>query len=140
MQLTATVSADNRPFINSAMTFARTVSLFGQRKVLVIDEIDALTDKEQRMVSSILDETPCLLVASTNYLMKVYPALRSRCISLNFDPNQLSIEDIAVRLQRNILEAVKASGAKATTDVVNQCIKQGFPDFRKIGLLLNATA
>ena len=140
MQLTATVSVDNRPFINSAMTFARSVSLFGQRKVLVIDEIDALTDKEQRKVSSILDETPCLLVASTNYLRKVYPALRSRCIELNFDPNQLSIEDIAIRLQRNIFNAVKTSGAKVTTDVVNQCIKQGFPDFRKIGLLLNATA
>ena len=140
MQLTATVSVDNRPFINSAMTFARSVSLFGQRKVLVIDEIDALTDKEQRKVSSILDETPCLLVASTNYLRKVYPALRSRCIELNFDPNQLSIEDIAIRLQRNIRQAVKASGAKATAGVVNQCIKQGFPDFRKIGMLLNATA
>lgn len=36
MQLTATVSVDNRPFINSAMTFARSVSLYGQRKVLEI--------------------------------------------------------------------------------------------------------
>jgi len=138
LHLIATVSLDARGFLTDAARFARTVSLQGQSKVLVIDEIDALTEKEQRMVSCILDETSCILVASTNYPRKVYPALRSRCIELNFDPQQLTIPEIAKMLKINITRALRNSGLVVDDQVVNQCIKGGYPDFRKIGLLMNA--
>lgn len=140
MHFTATVSLDARGFLADAGKFARTYSLHSQPKVFVIDEIDALTEKEQRMVSCLLDETSCILVASTNYHRKVYPALRSRCIGLDFDPQQLTIPEIAKVLKTNITRALRNSGLVVEEQVVNQCIKQGFPDFRKIGLLLNATA
>ena len=141
LHLTATVSSDNRLFLDSAKRFATSVSLtVGQQKVIVIDEIDALTEKEQRMVSSILDSTSCLLIASTNYVGKVYPALRSRCIGLNFNPDQLTVTEVAQRLKRNITHALQTNGAVVPIDVVVKCIQDGFPDFRKIGLLLNATA
>lgn len=139
MHLIATVSLDARGFLASASRFARTVSLQGQSKVLVIDEIDALTEREQRMVSSILDDTSCILVASTNYPRKVYPALRSRCIGLNFDPQQLSITESAKMLKTNIARSMRNNGLAVHETAINQCIKHGFPDFRKVGLLMNAT-
>jgi replication-associated recombination protein RarA len=139
MHFIATVSLDARDFLANAARFARTVSLQGQSKGLVIDEIDALTEKEQRMVSCILDETSCILVASTNYPRKVYPALRSRCIELDFNPQQLTIPEIAKMLKTNITRALRNNGLVVDDKVVNQCIKDGFPDFRQIGLLMNAT-
>ena len=139
MHFIATVSLDARGFLADAARFARTVSLQGQSKALVIDEIDALTEKEQRMVSCILDETSCILVASTNYPRKVYRALRSRCIELDFDPQQLTIPEIAKMLKTNITRALRNNGLVVDDQVVNQCIKDGFPDFRKIGLLMKAT-
>ncbi len=139
MHFIATVSLDARDFLANAARFARTVSLHGQSKALVIDEIDALTEKEQRMVSCILDETSCILVASTNYHRKVYPALKSRCIELDFDPEQLTIPEIAKMLKTNITRALRNNELVVDDQVVNQCIKDGLPDFRKIGLLMNAT-
>jgi len=139
MHFIATVSLDARDFLANAARFARTVSLQGQSKGLVIDEIDALTEKEQRMVSCILDETSCILVASTNYPRKVYPALRSRCIELDFNPQQLTIPEIAKMLKTNITRALRKNGLVVDDKVINQCIKDGFPDFRQIGLLMNAT-
>lgn len=123
---------------NSAR-FARTVSLQGQSKALGFDEIDALTEKEQRMVSCILDETSCILVATTNYPRKVYPALRSRCTELDFNPQQLTIPEIAKMLKTNITRALRKNGLVVDDKVINQCIKDGYPDFRQIGLLMNAT-
>ena len=139
MHFIATVSLDARGFLADAARFARTVSLQGQSKALVIDEIDALTEKEQRMVSCILDETSCILVASTNYHRKVYPALKSRCIELDFNPQQLTTPEIAKMLKTNITRALRKNGLVVDDKVVNQCIKDGFPDFRQIGLLMNAT-
>jgi len=139
MHFIATVSLDARDFRANAARFARTVSLQGQSKGLVIDEIDALTEKEQRMVSCILDETSCILVASTNYHRKVYPALKSRCIELDFDPQQLTTPEIAGMLKTNITHALSNNGLVVDDQVVDQCIKEGLPDFRKIGLLMNAT-
>jgi replication-associated recombination protein RarA len=139
MHFIATVSLDARDFLANAARFARTVSLQGQSKGLVIDEIDALTEKEQRMVSCILDETSCILVASTNYPRKVYPALRSRCTELDFNPQQLTIPEIAKMLKTNITRALRKNGLVVDDKVINQCIKDGFPDFRQIGLLMNAT-
>lgn len=141
LHLTATVSSDNRLFLDNAKRFATSFSLYvGQQKVIVIDDIDALTEKAQRVVSSILDSTSCLLIASTNYVGRVYPSLRSRCIGLNFSPDQLTVTEVAQRLKRNITHALHTSGANVPTDVIVKCIQDGFPDFRKIGLLLNATA
>lgn len=139
IHLIATVSLDARGFLNSAANFSRTVSLQNQSKAIIIDEIDALTEKEQRMVSCILDDTNCVLVASTNYPSKVYQALKSRCIGLNFDPLQLTVTKVAKALKNNIIHAVHRSGVVVDNQTIDQCIKDGFPDFRKIGLLMNAT-
>ncbi len=42
-------------------------------------------------------------------------------------------------LKTNITRALRNNGLVVDDKVVNQCIKDGFPDFRQIGLLMNAT-
>jgi DNA polymerase III delta prime subunit len=108
------------------LNFAQTKSLFGQIKVIVLDECDGLSIDAQKALRNSIEEYHDLtrFILTANYKHKIIPALQSRCqiFDINYDKNEYLTKLISI---------VKAEEIKINkenfTNIVNSC----YPDFRK---------
>jgi len=108
------------------LNFAQTKSLFGQIKVIVLDECDGLSIDAQKALRNSIEEYHDLtrFILTANYKHKIIPALQSRCqiFDITYDKNEYLTKLISI---------VKAEEIKINkenfTNIVNSC----YPDFRK---------
>ena len=108
------------------LNFAQTKSLFGQIKVIILDECDGLSIDAQKALRNSIEEYHDLtrFILTANYKHKIIPALQSRCqiFDINYDKNEYLTKLISI---------VKAEEIKINkenfTNIVNSC----YPDFRK---------
>tara|TARA_R110002051_G_scaffold60795_2_gene111568 strand:+ start:256 stop:1164 length:909 start_codon:yes stop_codon:yes gene_type:complete len=108
------------------LNFAQTKSLFGQIKVIILDECDGLSIDAQKALRNSIEEYHDLtrFVLTANYKHKIIPALQSRCqvFDITYDKNEYLTKLISI---------VKAEEIKINkenfTNIVNSC----YPDFRK---------
>ena len=108
------------------LNFAQTKSLFGQIKVIILDECDGLSIDAQKALRNSIEEYHDLtrFILTANYKHKIIPALQSRCqvFDINYDKNDYITKLISIVKSEN----VKINKEHFTT-IVNNC----YPDFRK---------
>jgi len=108
------------------LNFAQTQSLFGNIKVIVLDECDGLSIDAQKALRNSIEEYHDLtrFILTANYKHKIIPALQSRCqiFDINYDKNDYITKLISIVKS----EKVKINKQQFTT-IVNSC----YPDFRK---------
>ena len=83
------------------LNFAQTKSLFGQIKVIILDECDGLSIDAQKALRNSIEEYHELtrFILTANYKHKIIPALQSRCQALDIKP----VVELAVKRCYNIL-------------------------------------
>jgi DNA polymerase III delta prime subunit len=108
------------------LNFAQTKSLFGQIKVIILDECDGLSIDAQKALRNSIEEYHDLtrFVLTANYKHKIIPALQSRCqlFDLTFQRNDYIIKLISI---------AKAEDVKISKKDFNSITKNCYPDFRK---------
>jgi len=108
------------------LNFAQTKSLFGQIKVIVLDECDGLSIDAQKALRNSIEEYHDLtrFILTANYKHKIIPALQSRCqvFDINYDKTQYLTKLISIVKD----EEVKIN-KQDFTNIVDSC----YPDFRK---------
>jgi len=108
------------------LNFAQTKSLFGQIKVIVLDECDGLSIDAQKALRNSIEEYHDLtrFILTANYKHKIIPALQSRCqiFDLTFQRNDYIIKLISI---------AKAEDVKISKKDFNSITKNCYPDFRK---------
>jgi DNA polymerase III delta prime subunit len=108
------------------LSFAQTQSLFGNIKVIILDECDGLSIDAQKALRNSIEEYHDLtrFILTANYKHKIIPALQSRCqvFDISYDKNDYITKLISI---------VKAEKVKINkedfTNITNNC----YPDFRK---------
>jgi replication factor C subunit 3/5 len=116
---------------NKIKDFASTKGIFlpvNIRKLIILDEADAITSDAQIMLKSIMEIYSfnvrfCLVC---NYIKKIQQSLQSRCTLFKFSP--LSHDDIKSRIN-SICNVIKI---KTTTDGINTLVKLSKGDLRKV--------
>ena len=115
---------------NKVVSFAKTKSIDGNIKAIILDEVDGISLEAQKALRNTMEEfsSNTRFILTGNYKHKIIQALQSRCQELNMVP---PIESIAKR----ILQILKAENIKYSEDqkksLVN-LIKKLYPDLRKI--------
>ena len=108
------------------LNFAQTKSLFGQIKVIVLDECDGLSIDAQKALRNSIEEYHDLtrFVLTANYKHKIIPALQSRCqvFDISYDKNEYLTKLISI---------VKAEELKINKEDFTKIIDNCYPDFRK---------
>jgi DNA polymerase III delta prime subunit len=108
------------------LNFAQTKSLFGQIKVIVLDECDGLSIDAQKALRNSIEEYHDLtrFILTTNYKHKIIPALQSRCqiFDINYDKNEYLTKLISI---------VKAEELKINKEDFTRIVDSCYPDFRK---------
>jgi len=108
------------------LNFAQTKSLFGQIKVIILDECDGLSIDAQKALRNSIEEYHDLtrFVLTANYKHKIIPALQSRCqvFDISYDKNDYITKLISI---------VKAEKVKINKNDFTNITDNCYPDFRK---------
>ena len=108
------------------LNFAQTKSLFGQIKVIILDECDGLSIDAQKALRNSIEEYHDLtrFILTANYKHKIIPALQSRCqiFDISYDKNEYLTKLISI---------VKAEELKINKEDFTRIVDNCYPDFRK---------
>ena len=108
------------------LNFAQTKSLFGNIKIIILDECDGLSIDAQKALRNSIEEYHDLtrFVLTANYKHKIIPALQSRCqvFDINYDKNEYISKLISIVKSENV-----KINKEQFTKIANTC----YPDFRK---------
>ena len=120
---------------NTIQTFASTTALFGEYKVLLLDEADNLTPDAQKALRALIEthQNNCRFILTCNYPHKLIAPLRSRLQEYNFtfpsDGKQL--KNTFVKRLLTILQAEKVSLRKEDVPVLQSLVSLTYPNWRK---------
>ena len=110
--------------------FSRTKSFNGNRKIVLLDEIDGMASIEaQRSLRNVMEEyaSHCRFILTCNYVHRVIEPLQSRCQSLDLTP---PLPEVLKRCY-NILKKEKIVLDEANKSKLVTLIRKFYPDIRK---------
>jgi len=120
---------------NTIQSFASTTALFGDYKVLLLDEADNLTPDAQKALRALIEayQNNCRFILTCNYPHKLIAPLRSRMQEYNFayptDGKQL--QNTFVKRLLEILSKEKVALRKEDVPVLQSLVSLTYPNWRK---------
>lgn len=110
--------------------FARTKSLDGKLKVVLLDEGDQISLDAQKALRNIIEEyaNNTRFIITCNYLFKIIPALQSRCQIVNLIP---PIEGVVKRV-KEVLQKENIVIPENQKPKLLEHIRKNLPDVRRI--------
>ena len=108
--------------------FAQTASASGGRKLIILDEVDALTHDAQTALRGIMEDYAknCTFVLTANYPNKLIDPIKSRCISYEF--KQPDKPQCVARL----VQISEKEGLRIGLDVLTKIVDVQYPDLRSM--------
>ena len=114
--------------------YASTVSLMGNKKVVIIDEADYLNQNStQPALRAFMEEfaNPCKFILTCNYKNRILPAIHSRCNEINFNIPTEEVSILKATFLKKIVYILNRENITFDIKVIARLIEKFFPDFRK---------
>tara|TARA_Y100000361_G_scaffold134389_1_gene133435 strand:+ start:24 stop:932 length:909 start_codon:yes stop_codon:yes gene_type:complete len=107
------------------LNFAQTKSLFGDIKVIILDECDGLSVDAQKALRNSIEEYHDLtrFILTANYKHKIIPALQSRCQTIN-------ISYAKTDYIQKLISITKKENVTITKTDFMEIVDTSYPDFR----------
>lgn len=121
-------------FINGYLTkLMSSISLYGQKKIIILDESDRLTENAQTSLRVPLEEFShlCSVIFTFNYNDKIINPIKSRCIEFNFNLNDKEVTDVNNLFKKRLLKICKLEKKAITNEDIDEIVNTNFPDMRK---------
>ena len=114
--------------------FVRSLSLFGNRKCVLIDESDYLTPKTQPALRKLLEDfyDNCSFILTCNYPDKIIEPLHSRCSVIDFTIGRNSRVKLRNELFERVENILEIEGVSYDEKEIQSLVKKYFPDYRKV--------
>ena len=108
--------------------FAKTKGLSTDKKMILLDEADSLTQECQNALRRVMEQyvNTCVFIMSCNYVQKIIDPIKSRCLVCHFNP--IKEEEMIGRLKRIIYE----EHILINETVLKELIKQSCGDMRRV--------
>ena len=121
---------------NKIQQFASTTALFGEYKVLLLDEADNLTSDAQKALRHLIEQyqNNCRFVLTANYPYKLIDPLRSRLQEYNFTfPSEgKTIKTQFTKRVLDILVKEEVQMSKKDLPIIQDLIDLYYPNWRKV--------
>jgi DNA polymerase III delta prime subunit len=120
---------------NEILNFASTMSLFGGRKYVILDEADYLNPQStQPALRNFMEDfsSNCGFILTANFAQKIIEPLHSRCSVVEFKFLKKDIPELGMQLLKRVSGILKTEGVSFERPVVAELISQFFPDFRRV--------
>ncbi len=119
---------------NKIQSFATTTALFGDYKVLLLDEADNLSPDAQKSLRALIEahQDNCRFILTCNYATKLIAPLRSRLQEYNFTypSDGKPLKTLFVKRLLEILTREKVKIAKEDVPVLMSLVERGYPNWR----------
>ena len=113
--------------------FASSISLDGNRRYVIIDEADFLSQNAQPALRGLLEEfaSNAGFLFTCNYANRIIPALHSRCTTLTFNIPAVEKKKLMVKTLDRISYILKSENVKFDEALLVTIIKRWWPDTRR---------
>lgn len=114
---------------NKVISFSQIKSFDGQKKVVILDEADGLTNEGQRILRNVMEEYAdnTRFILTSNYINKIIEPIQSRCLLFNLKPTLQDSYDRSLM----ILEKEKVFLDEETKPKILKFIEKRHPDLRR---------
>lgn len=119
---------------NEIKNFASTVSFYGGRKVVILDEADYLTPQTQAALRNFMEEFSknCGFILTCNFKNKIIEPLHSRCSIVSFRIQNADKASMAGQFMKRVTGILETEGVKFDKAAVANVITSYFPDWRRV--------
>jgi len=119
---------------NRIVGYASTVSFWGGRKYVILDEADYLSHHVQPALRNFMEQYShnCGFILTCNFRNKIIEPLHSRCSTIEFRINNKDKPVIATQFMIRACEILQAEGVSYERPVVAELIKRHIPDWRRV--------
>ena len=120
---------------NEILNYASTMSLYGGRKYVILDEADYLNEKStQPALRNFMEEFSqnCGFILTANFAAKIIEPLHSRCSVVEFKFAKRDVPKLAFQLMKRVSYILECEGVDYDKAVIAEVINQHFPDCRRI--------
>jgi DNA polymerase III delta prime subunit len=121
-------------YINNYITRLMSgVSLYGGKRIIILDESDRLTENAQTSLRKPLEDYGhlCSVIFTNNYDNIIEP-IKSRCFEFDFNIKQDEKDEFYKCLKRRLRTIIKKEDINISTKELNEIIKSSCPDIRKM--------
>lgn len=112
------------------------LGLYGRhrRRVILLDEADALTERAQKTLRGRMEESAaiCQFILTVNALDAIVPAIQSRCFLTNFNVRKEEIPEMKDDFVRRCLEICQREHGSIAPAEIRRIVDERFPDYRGI--------
>lgn len=124
------------------LQYSTGVSVFGGRKVVILDEVERLSPAAQESLKGIVEAVSknCSFILTTNAKQRVNEPLRSRCREVDFIWNKKEADEVQLQFMRRCADILKLEGISYDPRVLAVVVKKNFPDNRRIMGILQDNA
>lgn len=115
--------------------FASTVSMTGDKKIVLIDEADNLrADSFQPGMRAFMEQFSdnVRFILTANYKNKIIPAIQSRCTPVQFKIAKTDKASLSKQMYTNCTNILKAEGVTYDNKTIAKLVQTNFPDFRQV--------
>ncbi len=119
---------------NRIVGYASTVSFWGGRKYVILDEADYLSHHVQPALRNFMEQYShnCGFILTCNFRNKIIEPLHSRCSTIEFKINNKDKPAIAAQFMSRACEILQTEGVSYEKAVVAELIKRHIPDWRRV--------
>jgi DNA polymerase III delta prime subunit len=113
--------------------FASSISMFGGRKVIILDEADYITPEAQAALRGAIEEfsSNCTFILTCNYKSRLIDAIHSRCSVIDFSLQNGERPKMATQLFKRLCSILKEEGVEFEKSVLVKIVETHFPDYRR---------
>ena len=119
---------------NKIQSFATTTALFGDYKVLLLDEADNLSPDAQKSLRALIEahQNNCRFILTCNYAHKLIPPLRSRLqeYSFTYPSDGKTLRNTFIKRLLKILQMEKVSLDKEDVPTLVSLVDLSYPNWR----------
>lgn len=120
-------------FRNKVASFCTSISIDGNRKLLVLDEIDNLTHDVQSLLRGFLEKhmKNCSFIATCNFPAKLMEPVRSRFAEVDFNIRGEEKKEVIKGFFDRTTQILTQEGVAYDRKDVAETVGKFFPDFRR---------
>ena len=109
------------------------VSLYGGKRIIILDESDRLTENAQTSLRKPLEDYGhlCSVIFTNNYDNIIEP-IKSRCFEFDFNIKQDEKDEFYKCLKQRLRTIIKKEDINISTKELNEIINSNSPDIRKM--------